>query len=371
MTAMPHCEDAAEYVSALADGETIPSPFAQHIGACTACQARLHHYLAMGAELRRVASLDADQPVPALSIEKRRTTRSVWKKGLETMRIPKYAFALLVLAVVVLASSLTVIKVGAHSSGSVLMLKLTGPDGVSHQCFIDTTRKDYPCGMFGQMGGDSVGLMFRVQSRDEDRIQLGVQSKAYPIGTPEANHMGDSVVDNLPQVQYSFEVGQVLKIDIEGLGALSIAGEWTDHVPVLPEQGANHLDPAPDQVRILSPLLLKDNQVVGDMEGGMTEVDGRSQVVWVNYENVGRFLICSGPMKGAIQATSFLNRVSFRIDGHTYVMVTGAPVSRSEKLWVLYQPDFGVPDGTNTFITEGDLKQIAPEAVLPENQPRK
>ena len=51
MTDMLHCEDAAEYVSALADGETIPSSFAQHIGACTACQARLHHYLAMGAEL--------------------------------------------------------------------------------------------------------------------------------------------------------------------------------------------------------------------------------------------------------------------------------------------------------------------------------
>jgi hypothetical protein len=38
------------------------------------------------------------------------------------MKIPKFAFALLILAVVALASSLTVIGVAAHSSGNVLVL---------------------------------------------------------------------------------------------------------------------------------------------------------------------------------------------------------------------------------------------------------
>jgi hypothetical protein len=367
MTAVSHCEEVAEYVSALADGETIPSAFAQHIGACTACQARLHDYLAMGAELRRVASLDRGSSLPALPIEKRRTNRSLWKKGLETMRIPKLAFALLVIAVVALASSLTFVKVGAHSSGSVLMLKFTGPDGVSHQCFIDTTKKDYPCGMFGRMGGDSVGLMFRVQSRDGDRIQLGVQSKAYPIGTPEANHMGDSVVDNLPQVQYSFEVGQALKVDVESLGTVAITGEWTDHVPVIFEKDQNHLDPGPDQVRILSPLLLKDKHVIGDMEGASTWTQAPSQAVVIYYPTVGRLLISAGPMKGAVQADAQLNRISFQIEGETYVVLTGAPVSRSEKVWVLLQPDFKASGNMQGgFLTMAEVSQIAPEAVLPQ-----
>jgi len=361
------CDETAEYVSSLADGETIPPTFAQHIGACAACQTRLTDYLAMGAELRRVASLEVDAPLPALPIEKRRTTRSLWQKGLETMRIPKFAFALLILAVVALASSLTMVKVGAHSSGSVLMLNFTGPDGNPHQCFFDTTKKDYPCGFFGPMAATSVGFDFRTLARNGDDIQLGLRSAAYPIGSPEANHMGNALVDNLPEVRYSFEVGQVLKINVEGLGTLTIKGEWTDHVPTLITDAQAQLDPKPDQVRILSPLLLKDNQVIGDMAGGMTSDDDRSQAVWINYANVGRFLISSAPMKGAVQAYAQLNRVSFQIDGENYVLLTGAPVSRSEKIWVLYQPGFKLPNGPDNFITSVDLKQIAPEAVLPQN----
>jgi hypothetical protein len=366
MTAMPHCEDAAEYVSALADGETIPSSFAQHIGACTACQARLHHYLAMGAELRRVASLDADQPVPALSIEKRRTTRSVWKKGLETMRIPKYAFALLVLAVVVLASSLTIVKVGAHSSGSVLILKFTGPDGNPHQCFFDTTKKDYPCGFFGRMGPSSVGFDFRTLARNGDDVQLGVRSAAYPIGSPSANHMGNPMVDKLPEVQYSFEVGQVLKIDVEGLGTVAITGDWTDHVPTLITNTQAQLDPNVDELRIVSPLLLRDKQVVGDMEGASAIAPGSSNVAMIYLPGTGRFLLSNTPMQHATQANVNLNRISFDVNGAHYVFLTGAPVTRSDKIWVLYQPDFKPHGGSEGwFIGSGELSQIAPEAVLP------
>jgi len=367
MTPMFQCEDAAEYVSALADGETIPSAFAQHIGSCAACQARLHDYLAMGAELRRVASVDADDTLPALSIDKRRTPRSLWKKGLETMRIPKFAFALLVLAVVVLASSLTIVKVGAHSSGSVLILNVTGPNGEPHQCVIDTTKRDYPCAFFSLIGRLSTGFEFRVLARDGERVQLGMRSMARPLQISKADSNLSQEVESEPQAQYWFEVGQTLKLEVSGIGTVLITGEWTDHVPVLPEQGANHLDPGPDQVRILSPLLLKDNQVVGDMEGGMTSADNRSQAVWINYANVGRLLICAAQMKGGVQATARLNRVSFEIDGHDYVLLTGSPVSRSEKIWVLYQPNFKLPNGASTFITEGELSQIAPEAVLPQS----
>ena len=59
------CIEAAEFVSALCDGEIIPPAAAEHIGACTACQALLRDYLDLGAELRRTASLEQSAPVPA------------------------------------------------------------------------------------------------------------------------------------------------------------------------------------------------------------------------------------------------------------------------------------------------------------------
>ena len=57
------CEQAAEFVSALYDGERISLDVAAHIGVCTTCRACLREYAEMGAELRRLASLETvDEP---------------------------------------------------------------------------------------------------------------------------------------------------------------------------------------------------------------------------------------------------------------------------------------------------------------------
>ena len=52
------CEEAAEFVSALYDGATVPPVAAEHIGACETCQGRLKEYAEIDAELRRVASAE-------------------------------------------------------------------------------------------------------------------------------------------------------------------------------------------------------------------------------------------------------------------------------------------------------------------------
>ena len=82
------CEDVAELVSALCDGERIPREAASHIGVCRACQERLNAYAVMGAELRRVASLQEQADVKPVSWEGMRQVRlNWWQKGRATMRI--------------------------------------------------------------------------------------------------------------------------------------------------------------------------------------------------------------------------------------------------------------------------------------------
>ncbi len=58
------CEEAAEFVSALCDGEKIPRAAAEHVGECDVCATRLTEYAEMGAELRRVASLESTETSP-------------------------------------------------------------------------------------------------------------------------------------------------------------------------------------------------------------------------------------------------------------------------------------------------------------------
>ena len=76
------CEEAAEFVSALCDGESISPEAAEHVGACETCQARLKEYGQIGMALRRVASLESPEEARARTWETRqRTTSSWWEKG--------------------------------------------------------------------------------------------------------------------------------------------------------------------------------------------------------------------------------------------------------------------------------------------------
>jgi hypothetical protein len=95
------CAEAAEFVSALCDGERIPPAEAEHVGVCETCSVRLREYLEMGAELRRLASLELTEETRARGWTKTpRITPSWWLKGWETIRIPRIAFALLLIAIV-------------------------------------------------------------------------------------------------------------------------------------------------------------------------------------------------------------------------------------------------------------------------------
>jgi hypothetical protein len=56
---------------------------------------------------------------------------------------------------------------------------------------------------------------------------------------------------------------------------------------------------------------------------------------------------------------------TFQADGRHYVILTGAPVTRGDKVWVLLEPGLKFPGQPQSwFITSGELKQIAPEAVV-------
>ena len=76
------CDEAAEFVSALRDGESIPPAAAEHVGACEACQARLKEYGEIGTELRRVAALESPPEARARTWKTKQGIKwSWWEKG--------------------------------------------------------------------------------------------------------------------------------------------------------------------------------------------------------------------------------------------------------------------------------------------------
>jgi len=342
-----NCDHAAEFVSALCDGETIPSAAAEHIGSCGECQKRLREYIEMGVELRRLASIDVVVSGPAPEWKREpRTVANYWRKGWETMRIPRFAFALLVGAILVLGSSLAIIKVRARSEGSVALLAIDFGSGKPSGCLlaIDDKKAD-SCGGIHPAGTTQVGYRIDLQGHDGNRLQLAIRAKTHtPTNTP-VDRFTTGDLEDAPQQQVWFEPGETTQIEITPGITMSLTGQWTDHIPSFAAQGDSHdLDPGPNELRMLGPLLLQGKTVAGDMSGSIAWVDKPDRAVDVYMPTAGRFLVSLMAAKGAVSAKVHMNRISFTLDGKDYVFVTGAPVSRGERVWVLRDANFKPDD---------------------------
>jgi len=337
------CDEAAEFVSALIDGETIPRAAAEHVGRCETCQARLREYVNIGAELRRVASLEMSAEVtPRIWKKRQNTFDSFWRKGKEAMRIPRFAFAALLMGIVALGSSLALVEVRAHSDGTVVLLKIARAPGEEQVCPLSTVDpKDAECAFFGQGQEKRVGYKINLLGREGNRVQLGVRTKLYPdlvAGGSTTYSLSD--FEREPQKQYWFQPGETLKLDVAGLAPLPVTGQWMDHMPAFVTQNESHdLDPAPDELRILSPILLRDKKEAGDWEGSCVTVSQKG-VISMYLPGEGLFELSLSPMKGAVEASVWLNRITFASDGRSYSFLTAAPATRNGHIFVAHSANF-------------------------------
>jgi hypothetical protein len=337
------CEEAAEFVSALCDGELIPSHGAEHIGECGECHALLNQYVQIGAELRRVASVEMPQAIKAGVWEKKPWRFStIWQKGWETMRIPKLAFVTLVLATLALGSRLVMTKVRAQSGGPYILLTITPENGRANRCPISMTdsklRRCAAAEMF-----KSGFLKYEVQAlaTEGDRVHLGLRSELVKSPGPFITYLSVSEFAGEPQEKYWFEPGQKLEIKIPGFGLMTITGQFFDHVPTLLSRLENdRLDPKADELRIYSPLLLRDNKTVFDFEYLPLVADHGFKAVEVYEPGLGRYIYSLAPLRGAVQGKVEESRISYELDGHKYQLLTGAPVALVDHVWVLHQPQY-------------------------------
>lgn len=363
------CNDVAEYISALCDGETIPPAAALHIGSCTDCQARLNDYLAMGVELRRTASLDLTGSVPSRTWSKpQNRLASWWQKGCGTMRIPRLAFAVLIAGIVVLASALAVNKVRANNTGTVVLLSTAGPNGPLSDCAISTLdEQQFPCTWYGRVGSRFLAYRVFFISRNGDRVQLTLYTHTYTAGAnPGSPQSEGGSIKNV-----WFEPGKPLKSNVPGVGTLTLEGKWMDHMPIL-----GTLEPIPNEIRLGRPLLLKDNVVVGDLShfiGGTFSMDELDSGFGFYIPGQGRFLLSQLPMKGAVEAQVMQGRISFKQGGHSWELLSGVPICRARHIWVLHQPGYK-PEGRNPdtagCCSTPRLVESEPGVWMPEKWPK-
>lgn len=370
------CEDAVDFVSALCDGERIPREAAEHIGQCGDCGARLQDYAILGAELRRTASLHDTESAPAVerlvsamgrdAIQDRQKTRFAawWKKGGEAMRIPRFAFALLILIIVGLSSGLVVVKARSTAQGSVLLLTLrVAKLGWRWQCYLSTTGGEC-AGILGLKGNGGLAFGAQVLAQQADHITLGIHSRfSPPSPTNEvAVRVSPDDLKNLPMEQYQLEPGETLHIEIQGLGEAEVTGELLDHMPALWPGEA--LDPAQDELRLVLPVLLCGRQAIIDVEGSVTGT-ARDGAVWMYEPGVGRLIVSGQDFPGAVKGKVNESRIDFEINGSQYHLLAGAPITRAEDVWVQLDPAYRPAAGAGGPIGWAELGELLGKQATP------
>src|ERR1051325_7260188 len=298
------CEEIQEYLSALCDGERIPSQAAEHIGTCDPCRARMNEYLRIGVELRRLASMDETEGEQASAWKMApRKISSWWGKGWETMRIPRFAFALLLIAIVALGSGLVLSKVRAQAHGNVLMLTYKLPDGQVNRCALSLVdEKNNVCALLEPA---HFLLELKTLSQNGDQIQLGVRAK-YTPGTPQAGSFTASLDDvkKVEQEHHWITPGQDSQIDIPDWGTMVLSGELMDHLPPSVELAGAQMDPKPGKLQVVSPLLIRDQKIWFDFEGAGT-MDSRGVRMYVPEKGLWKLSV--SPLKGGVEAKMNLN----------------------------------------------------------------
>ena len=111
------------------------------------------------------------------------------------------------------------------------------------------------------------------------------------------------------------------------------------HVPVMATNQETSL-PEPGEFRLFYPVLIRDNQVLLNMansSGAATETD---PAMALYSPGLGRFVFSTVPFQGAIEGKLQFSQISFTLEDKSYLLLTGAQISRSERVWVLHQPEW-------------------------------
>jgi hypothetical protein len=137
-----------------------------------------------------------------------------------------------------------------------------------------------------------------------------------------------------------------------------------DPAPV--QRADQQLDPKPDELRFVSPVLLRGKKVVFDLAGASAIATEKRDGIELYAPGEGLFHISLLPLEGAVEGRIAMSRISFELNGQSYMFLWAAPVARGEQLWILrdasYKPsDSGLQGGFLGSAYESHLRAKAPE----------
>jgi len=331
-----NCEKAAESISALCDGEPIPREVAEHLGACEECKARLNEYLQMSAELKRIAIIAAPQRVLNVSWGPQKTMKSSWwQMWRESMRIPRYALGLMLVAIASLGAGIAIVR--ANNAERWFQFEVRTQRGwVAERALMSAEPKEpeHPGPVISREPEGALAFIVRVLAGTGGSEKLGVRAIWLPLNADQSGI--EEKVLAAPERDFWVIPGQKLSVPVKDYGQIEITGQLLDKLPEDQNPREIRLYPKEGQFQVIRPqVLLMDGHVLS--KGGGTGLELTKDSFFAYYApHDGWYIFAFNPFPGATEGKIDANQVEFAIDGKTYTLVAAAPIADTSvtRIWV-------------------------------------
>lgn len=353
-----NCDQVAAFISELFDGELIPRDAARHLDRCRACRQRLADYSLISAELKRFASALPEDPPPQVDWKAgHQRPRSFLNFGTQTMGIPRFAFALMLAAIVVLSTGLVLVRARNNPVWWLEMNVRFPPRGALISSIVSSTnfqphrsQLDFVQPLTNSQLAWTVRL---IESKDGAQ-KLGIRAREVPLSLDqpaaiEQAHSGHE------QVNW-YSPGSPIQIEVPGSAQhLTITTETLDKSPWAHYTLAKQSPQVPQGfIGLNFPVLLRDGSLIGSDSthaGAETSGDG---IVALYIPGTGAFLFSREAFADSSPAAVDENHVTFSFERHSYLLLTSVPVASfngapEHTIWVRHLPKFKfrTSDGKN------------------------
>lgn len=332
-----NCEKAAEFVSALCDGERIPREVAEHLGACEECKARLNEYLQMSAELKRMAIIAAPQRVRDVSWGARETTKpSWWQMCTQSMRIPRFALGLLLVVILSLGAGIVIVR--ANNSERWFQFEVHTRNGATAETGImsaEPKKPEEPGPVITHEPEGTLAFIVRVLGGSGGTEKLGVRAAWLP---PNADRSAvEEKVSLTPEREFWVIAGQRLSVPVKDYGEIEIIGQLLDKLPDDQNPSEMRLYPKEGEFQVIAPqVLLVDGHVLSKGGGNGMSLTQKDCFFAYYAPHNGWYIFAFDEFPGASEGKIKDNQVEFTLDGRTYTLLAAAPIVNASvtKIWV-------------------------------------
>ncbi len=321
------CMEAREYVSALHDGERIPTAASEHIASCPACRGRLREYAEIGSEMRLLATVErGDSQAKVMPTELPLLRRPWWHAWARSVRVPRLALG--VLGVLLLAAAADLVYIHAQGGETWFRYQIR-PSGRLAGRMTGAISRPASSNLFTfSDNNETLAINIEVREIRDAAVQLVVRAKSF-AGKPDRSTIVCWLI-SAPAQKFTYIPGQTLAIPAEGGGALTLTGTLVDRARNSSEDLERYpLHPKPEEIVANSPVLARGHQILLDLRDSAAEAENKSgnPAIVLYAPPEGLFAFALKPFEGAVPCEAILGQARCTLEAEQYTLFSATPIT--------------------------------------------